>query len=472
MIDMLHDDVLLATFDFCVAGEGIDHWGEIESWQSLVQVCRRWRILVFGSPRRLNLRLVCTLRTHAREILDVWPALHLVIQRGSRFSKSMDNIVVALGHRDRVSSINLMAHPYGYGDLQWDKVLAAMQVPFPALTNLQLECGENESIPIVPDTFLGGSVPRLQHLRMEHIPFPGIPRLLLSSTQLVTLHLFGISHSGYFSSEAMATCLSMLTNLDSLSLSFLSPQPHPDRENRHPPSTTCSVLPNLTRIYFKGTSKYLEDLVAWVDAPQLHNLFIVFFPQINFDTPHLFQFISRTPRFKEPFEAIVGFDSDAVDVRYQYRTSDIRGKLCVQISYEESDGQLSSIAQICVVCLPPFGTVENLRVISNYYESGLGRCQYLDWTDGFNNDQWLELLRPFTGVKSLYVSEEFLKSMVFALQELVGGRTTEVLPSLQNIFLAGFMPTGSYHTDLQEAIGQFIAARQLSGDPIAIFSGW
>jgi len=74
------------------------------------------------------------------------------------------------------------------------------------------------------------------------------------------------------------------------------------------------------------------------------------------------------------------------------------------------------------------------------------------------NNKWLELLRPFTAVKSLYPSEEYQPSMVSVLQELVGGRT------LRNIFLTTFEPSGPS----QKAIGQFVAARQLSGRPIAV----
>ena len=51
---MLPDDVLLAIFDFC--GDKY----ELEAWQTLVHVCRRWRSVVLGSPRRLGLQLVCT----------------------------------------------------------------------------------------------------------------------------------------------------------------------------------------------------------------------------------------------------------------------------------------------------------------------------------------------------------------------------------------------------------------------------
>jgi hypothetical protein len=47
----------------------------VEEWQSLVHVCRRWRSLVLGSPRRLNLRLYCTPETPAKDTLDVWASL-------------------------------------------------------------------------------------------------------------------------------------------------------------------------------------------------------------------------------------------------------------------------------------------------------------------------------------------------------------------------------------------------------------
>jgi hypothetical protein len=36
--------------------------------------------LVFGSPRRLNLRLGCTPKTHTKNGLDIWPALPLVVE--------------------------------------------------------------------------------------------------------------------------------------------------------------------------------------------------------------------------------------------------------------------------------------------------------------------------------------------------------------------------------------------------------
>jgi hypothetical protein len=388
--------------------------------------------------------------------VDVWPALPLVIRGNiSNYSKSADNIAVALGHRDRVCKIYLRVTR----GLEWDKILAAMEVPFPALTGLWLEC-EDEQAPVIPDTFLGGSAPRLGFLALNAVPFPGIPTLLLSTTYLVQLLLYDIPHSGYISPEAMVSCLSVLTTLDTLYLDFLSFQQRSDREGRRPPPMTRSILPNLTRFWFKGVSEYLEDLVVGIDAPRLQQFFITFLHQINFDTPHLVQFINRTPKLEKPNVAMVGFDFDAAEVRLRVLPCKYNdyGEFCVKILCEESDQQPSSIAQVCAMCLPPLHAVKNLRVYQGYTLSES------IWKGVVENNQWLELLHSFTGVESLYLSTEFQPSIASALQELVGGRTTEVLPSLQNIFLAEFKPSGSF----QENIEQFAAARQLSGHPIAI----
>ena len=59
----------------------------------------------------------------------------------------------------------------------------------------------------------------------------------------------------------MVTALSMLTSLTYFRLQFQSPQSRPYRASRRPPPPTCSVLPVLTVLNFKGVSDYLDDLV-------------------------------------------------------------------------------------------------------------------------------------------------------------------------------------------------------------------
>jgi hypothetical protein len=114
-IDMLADDVLLEIFDFYVGGAE-----RIQAWQSLVHVCRRWRSVVLGSPNRLNLRLVCTTRTPARDTLDVWPPLPLLIQ--GRVRKGLDVIISVLERRDRVHVIK----PTHVSSLRLKKLSAAI----------------------------------------------------------------------------------------------------------------------------------------------------------------------------------------------------------------------------------------------------------------------------------------------------------------------------------------------------------
>ncbi len=282
-IDVLPDDVLLEIFDFYVGTNSlIQRKMEIEAWKLLVHVCRRWRCLVFGSPRRLNLRLFCTPTTPARDTLDVWPALPLLIRGRIRLTSGVDNIVIAIGHSNRVCQVNLL----GLADRQLEYVLAAMQVPFPELTEQRL-FSIGETPPVVPDSFLGGSAARLRSVELDGIPFPGLPKLLLSATHLVHLFLSDIPHSGYISPGAMAALLSAFSSLETLVLEFQSPQSRPNWEGRHPPPPKRSVIPALEYFAFKGVIEYLEDVVTFIDVPRLDNLFISFFNQIDFDSPRL-----------------------------------------------------------------------------------------------------------------------------------------------------------------------------------------
>ena len=94
----------------------------------------------------------------------------------------MDNVIAALERTDRVSQIDFV----NVGSSDLDIVLAAMQQPFPKLTDLRL-WSNDESVLVVPDLFLGGSAPRPEVLTLNRVTFPGLPRLLLSATQLISL---------------------------------------------------------------------------------------------------------------------------------------------------------------------------------------------------------------------------------------------------------------------------------------------
>ena len=138
------------------------------------------------------------------------------------------------------------------------------------------------AVPVVPKSFLGGYAPSLDFLRLNGIPFPGVPKLLLSTPYLVDLHLRNIPHFGYISPRAMITALSTLPSLKHLWLEF-----HLSRmwSSQRPPLPTQSVLPALTRFCFRGITGYLQDLVAHIDTPQLGFFSVMFYDQIEFGTP-------------------------------------------------------------------------------------------------------------------------------------------------------------------------------------------
>src|SRR6267154_445269 len=352
-IDVLPDDVLLEIFDFYMNMHPSDEWKtEIEAWQSLVHVCRRWRSLVFQSPRRLNLRLFCTPDTPARDTLDVWPPLPLLIVGMSSLTPCVDNVIAALEQSNRVCQVKLYLP-------NWDmeKVLAAMQVPFPELTNLQLMSLE-ETPPVIPDSFLVGSAPRLRSFSLSGIPFPGLPKLLLSANHLVHLYLYRIPHSAYISPEEMVALISVLSGLSTLYLEFQSPLSQPDSESRSLPPPKRSIFPALDKFHFNGVTEYLEDLVTHIDTPQLDEMDITFFSEIDFDCPRLAQFINRTPTLWPRDEAHLQLDDCYASVTLPSRHRTLR----IGILRGEPFWQIWSVGRICISSLPPLSTIEDLYI--------------------------------------------------------------------------------------------------------------
>ena len=115
--------------------------------------------------------------------------------------------------------------------------------------------------------------------------------------------------------------------------------------------------------------------------------------------------------------------------------------------------------QLCNSVLPTLSTLERLSLHPPIYAPHL-----LPGQDDIENTQWLDLLRPFINVKDLQLSEKVAPCVAPALQEITGERVTEVLPALQNISLHDFKAS----RPVEEAIMQFVAARQFSAHPVAI----
>jgi hypothetical protein len=244
-IKILPNNILLEIFSFYME-EISEPWEArvfewIHAWITLVHVSQRWWDLAFMSSCRLNLQILCTNRRPARDMLDVWPTLPLVIwyqETGNGHSLSRmeaqddtDNIIYALRHRNHMSQVFLENLPLSV----LDRLVPTMQESFPALTCLDIELMDGEPPLVLQDLFLGGSAPCLRSLHFHGIRFPALQKLLLSANNLVNLKLLTIPVSAYISPEAMSTLLPSFPRLEVFYLGFQHPAMDPPPVIQHPP---------------------------------------------------------------------------------------------------------------------------------------------------------------------------------------------------------------------------------------------
>jgi hypothetical protein len=414
---------------------------------------------VSASPRRLDLKLCCTLqRSVNSKTLDIWPELPIVIYAMYLQSKQdVTNIIAAFRHHSRVSKIYYCSA--GFQDCLLNE-LAAIDKSFPALIALDLSSfGPN--MPVLPDSFLGGSAPRLRSLFLNGIPYPSVGKLLSSTTNLVRLSLRRIPHSGYIAPGTIVPCLSTLVRLESLDLGFRYPRSWGNQENRHPPPLTRVVFPNLTSLDFRGDIEYLEDILSQIETPILNNSQFRLFNQLVFDTPLLGYFIRRMEIFMTSHSARIICSDSSIWIGLSKREGmegDDRQVLSLGISCRPVDWQLSALAQVLDSFLSSLPTLESLQVA--VYGG--------DWQHEIEFNQWRQLLRPFIAVKEVTLeSEQLVRLVAPALQGLARERATEVLPALQNLLL--HMEDWQRPGPVKEAVEQFIAARQHCDHPVTIY---
>ena len=457
-IDALPDNVLLETFEFYLDKDDANQFDDdhnYDGWQTLVHVCRRWRCIVFASPRRLDLKLFCTRqRLVNSKTLDMWPALPIVISaQDMRSEEDATNVISALRHHNRVCKI------YYWKNQEFEdsflEEFVAIDEPFPVLTSLKL-ISFAQNVPVLPDSFLGGSAPCLRSLDLRGIPYPSIGKLLSSTTNLVRLHLWRMPRSRYIAPGTIIPCLSILPRLESLELGFQHPRSRAQRESQHPPPFTRVVFPNLTFLGLSGDTEYLEDIVSQIETPILDNGVFRFFNQLVFDTPLLGHFIRRTENFMTIHMARVQIFSHNIMVTLSglEEYDHDREALHLFISCKPLDWQLSALAQVLNSFLSSLQTVESLEI----------EVRHEGWQGEIEVIQWQELLHPFTSVKDMTLNKS-VQLITPALQELAGERAIEVLPALQNLFLT----TGSWRpSGPVKGIEPFIAARHLYGHPVTV----
>jgi hypothetical protein len=221
---------------------------------------------MFASSRHLHLELLCTHGTPVKERLGHHPAFPIVISFPDSYFQDDDgdNLIAALEHRDRVqvAEINVPLPLF-------EELATVMQEPLPALTHLRLESDRIVKMPTLPDTFLGGSAPRLETIYIAGIPFPNAPALLSSARNLVDVDLREMPQDGYIPPDAMVASLAVLPKLKYLTLGYEWGTSYHDRIRL--PSITRTVLPSLTK--FSLTVFSSISRISWHRSTLLSSTF-------------------------------------------------------------------------------------------------------------------------------------------------------------------------------------------------------
>ena len=437
--EMLPDDVLLNIFCLYLHSSP-------QFWPTLTHISKRWRHLVFTSPLGLDLRLYCTYGTPVSKTLDCWPILPIVVQYGeppvpgSPTPEDEVNIVAALKYSDRVTSIDLTMT-----SSLLDR-LSVIETPFSELEELVLQSPDTVNL-AHPRALRWGT--RLRRLYLTRIALPALLELLSASTVLVDLQLHEIPNVGYFPPEAFANALSGMTQLETLSLHFLS---FPTRRNHLaiPPQSGERVeLPALTRLKYRGTSKYLDSFVSRIDAPRLGDIDVIFFIQPTMDASQLGRFIDRIETQPSFSQAEVRFSELAISISFTRPSSPTRLEL--RISCNQLDWQLSAIAQICHHFSPFISRVERLHIKASQTSSRQGNMDC---------DQLLKFIHPFRGVKDFHADVGLITDVLL----LADWDNPAAHPSLLTL---GVLELKQTHKLLLEAIS---AARLLSNHRTQVYA--
>ena len=415
-VDILPDDVLLEIFDF----HRIDRY--FWEWVKLVHVCQRWRQVIFDSPLRLGIHLRCTDKIDVKKLLGCWPAFPITVSysRGKGIDpEDEDNLLAALEHSDRVHHINLHIQ-----EKQLAKLGTVIQEPFPMLTQLQLT---RKSWPqlVLPHGFLGGSAPRLQELKLEAVVFPELPKFLLSTRDLVTLHLSGISlEEDYIAPETMVTYLASLTRLTSLHF-YQDTFPY-DQLDLAPLPQTRTVLPALTSIVFDCVIRYVDDLVARIDCPRLNSFDLYScdsaFESIDSQISQIYKFINRS---EDPL--LTRFDG--IDVDFGYEGICLRAShnhppyIAIFILLDGLNWRLSHVFQFFSQFSPMLSNVRHLSV------------DFLSTLDRTPTDlDWAQLLVAFSALQTVDLSGDY-KRIAPALEYIDKEMAAGLLPALDLLYI-------------------------------------
>ena len=473
---MLPEDTLLEIFDFYRLDAMVTFVRRPWKWHRLAHVCRKWRHVLSLSPRRLDLQVLCKYGAPIESILGSWPTLPLVVRHTgigfwSKHESLPDNVILSLRRPHRLCEIDVVL-PRSL----IEPIVEAIQEPLQRIECIRVTIEDGTGPPmLVREAFLGGSAPHLREIKLDGISFcfPTIRQVLLSTSNLVELHLANIPDDFYISPDELVTGLSTLVQLKRLTVGFHSPAPLPSSSMTR--LFERITLPSLASLNFRGESEYLEEFVDRIDLPALGTIIIELFNDTLFDIPRFCQFIPYLNSILPPTSVTMIHSGRSVSVSF---SPSRKSAYATEYDYVfvtscgQVDWQLSFATQILSQLSLLLSSVQELTI-----ESGDG---FPTGEEDVDSTQWLELFRLFTHVKWVNIKKsEFTSGVVRTL--VSEDMTTEVLPELTSLFLQGYHKVSyystpkfflqgyhkvSYYSNPQSvaiAAEQFVATRRLSG---------
>ncbi|KAH9954653.1 hypothetical protein BC827DRAFT_1158618 [Russula dissimulans] len=429
-------------------------------WHTLAHVCQRWRHLIFASLRHLEARLVIP-RKSPETPLESWPEPPLSVWYDSnnpRMSKEQNaDVVAAFEHSDRIREIHL---PMTMGHLFWTSICnkSFLELEYLALSGLRPNT--------LPREFLGGSIPsprRLRSILLSYVHLPALPQLLLSSRDLVSLHLGPYSLSGnrsgdgFISPEVLSTALSSTTQLEHLYLDSLQ-VPVTSHSELRSADSSLFIFPALTFFAFGGSVEYLENFVSRIHAPHLLNLNVHSNRRV-LDVPQLSQFISRTEQLSSlPFRTSISLNIGAFSIEHHFRRLQSPQEVShVYLgSVSMGDWQVSQVYHICTQLSPLVSSVKQLKLSAFYLPPNFQRQ--------IDPALWLQLLAPYNSVEEIEFCGKGAPctGIARALQQSTWETARELLPALRVLRIRGFRSRSIRLTMI------FAAARRLTGRPVVV----
>ena len=476
----INDDLLVEIFDFCRPDNISPSTYPRNWWYALAHVCQRWRRVLFSTPTRLGITLVCNSRTPVADLLADSPALPLIVYWGNPGTldteESVEKALLALAHRDRVRRMTLHV-----SESSMRRAISSMNGSFPMLETLQLYCSPEKGNLLNSNTKLPRAfhAPNLRHLQLSDLKF----LLPLKSTQLFdgvadrpgpgpgpssSIVSFSVGEITTKPAELMA-CLALMPHLKVLKIGFLFSIPSEPTElmeqdlcaDSQKESAPLS-LADLEEFEYQGTFEYLEALAAQLSAPFLKKLSITITNElesanINDTFKYLSRLISGAAAFAFPFARVRFKDGLSIVMDHDELWTG-RGAFELRFSNRMYHfyGDMEHVAEICRVLAPMPSTVQSLLLEDGHRNR---------WAEEPERDGWHELLRVFDNVKTLRVAGRYVEELDKALKPLPsdseGSQRPPLLPLLQEIVRYG----------PKHEFAAFVQAREVAGSPVRIVSG-